>query len=101
MAKQISYINEGTTEILFPSDSQFTAFRDLISVRYSPAMVKVERCKVYTDGRGTLAEVHHARGLGAEIKGLAYSDFGGKSIRTVFAKPPTLDPPTRGDDHDE
>lgn len=80
----MTHTREATTEIRFPSDRHFSEFRDEVKSKYSPAMVRVERCAVYTDGRGTLAEVHHSRGLGAELKGLAHSRHEGNSVRTIF-----------------
>lgn len=86
MTSAPNFTHEATTEIRFPSDREFAAFRAEVEDRYDGRMVRVERVRVYVDGRGTVAAVHHARGMGAEVKGLAYGRFNGHTINTIFAR---------------
>jgi len=76
------YTHEATTTIHFPTDRQFAAYREDIEERYDGAMVRVERVSVSHEG--TTAAVHHARGLGAELKGRAYGHFDGSTVSTVY-----------------
>lgn len=79
-----TFTHEATTAIHFPTDAQFAGFRDEVEARYSATMVIVVRHKVGRFGGWTEAKVHHARGLGAELKGLAYSQFDGNSVNTIY-----------------
>ena len=80
----LDFANEATTVIRFPSDRQFAAYRAEVEDRYDARMVRVVRHAVHTDARGTVAHVHHSRGLGAELKGLAYGQFDGATLSTTF-----------------
>lgn len=78
----MDFTTEATTVIRFPSDRQFALYRDEIADRYDSRMVRVQRVSV--GPKGTTAEVYHSRGLGAELKGLAYSTFDGSTVRTIY-----------------
>ena len=80
----LDYTHEATTVIRFPSDHNFTNFREAVYDRYDPRMVKINRLRVFRDGVD--AEVHHSRGLGAELRGLAYGSFEGHTINTIYEK---------------
>lgn len=84
MSSTHDFSNEATTRILFPSDLHYAEFRDEVRDRYHPTMVDVSRWAV--SGRGTEAEVKHARNLGAELKGLAHAHHEGRTVRTIFAR---------------
>ena len=80
----MSFTHETTTIIRFPSHQQFVAFRDDVEDRYDGRMVAVKRGAACSSGasfRGArgcvLATVHHSRGIGAELRGLAFGRYEG------------------------
>jgi hypothetical protein len=81
----LDFTNEATTVIRFQTDGDFYHFREAVEDRYDGRMVRVRRSKVSLT-KGTYAEVYHSRGLGAELKGLAYGQFSGHTISTTYEK---------------
>lgn len=79
------FTNEAATDIVFPSDREFAAYRDEVRAHYDGRMVRVERAAVYRDGR-VRATVHHSRNLGTELKGLAFAYHHGRTVRTIFER---------------
>ena len=75
------FTHEATTILQFASDGDFAAYRDVIRDRYSVHMVAVKRHKVDGQGR-TQARVRHSRGLGAEVRGLAFGTWGAETLAT-------------------
>jgi hypothetical protein len=75
MTNKIDFTNEATLKVLFKTDGDFSTFREWAHARYSRGMVRVERGRVRPEG--TIALVHHSRGLGAELKGNAFANFKG------------------------
>lgn len=73
----LDFTSEDRTYILFPTDAQFTAFRDWVSHVYDKRMVRMFRCLVSKEG--TTALIKHSAGLGAELRGLAHRGFGGST----------------------
>ena len=87
----LDFTSEATTLLRFPSDRQFVAYRDEVEDRYDGRMVRVKRGVVFTNGESfsilggcVMATVHHSRGLGAELRGLAYSQFDGTTVNTIY-----------------
>ena len=72
------FTSEARTYILFPTDAQFTAFRDWVSHVYDKRMVQMVRHLVTK--AGTTALIEHSAGLGAELRGLAHRGFGGSTV---------------------
>lgn len=82
MTDRLDFTNEATTVIRFETDGDFGRFRDAVEDRYDGRMVRVQRSDVLT--RGTYAAVYHSRGLGAELRGLAYGHFNGHTVNTIY-----------------
>lgn len=74
----LDFTNEAETVIRFRTDHNFVGFREDVKDRYDPRMVRVDRYRVYKDGVDAL--VSHVSNLGAELRGLAFGHFDGKTV---------------------
>lgn len=77
------FTREALSTVVFPTDGHYVRFRDEVKSLYDSQTVLVTRHMVKRDGT-TSAQVRHARGLGAELKGLAWGHFEGVTVSTVY-----------------
>jgi hypothetical protein len=71
----LNFTTEATVRISFPSDQDFSEYRELIRTTYDSRVAEVIRDQVFRDGR-TVAAVHCAGGLQAELRAIALEFLG-------------------------